>query len=276
MKLNKNMVIFGGLLLLLLLASNIIYYEKQVLKEPLFVKHYYDVKKGINDFRLYYVQNINSQDRVVSIVFPEIGQQPVSFNESNGNTDRRYYMLKTLTVNISNGGIDEIPVEYKNKVITKAKISFSNGKTMNINLGKIYLYNDEVGKMYLEQRSVSGSSDHTGSSNFISDKDLNIVGISSKFYEETKDILQINIDEYKLSNAPFPMKLKAGCALQVSYGFKVDKKDIRKNNAYNFTLNVLNEDLQGNKGSGICFVNFFVQSPEYLDIEALKDARGRE
>lgn len=70
MKINKNIVISLIVLLILFWTLNIIYYKKQVLKEPLFVKHYYDIKKGTGDFQLYYIQNINSKDRVVSITIP--------------------------------------------------------------------------------------------------------------------------------------------------------------------------------------------------------------
>lgn len=274
---NKKMVIWGLLLLGLLWSGNIIYYEKQVLKEPLFIKHYYDIKKGMR-FQLCYIQNINSKDKVISIVFPEIGQQPVNFNEYDSNINRRYYMLKTILVDIPNGVINEIPEEYKNKVITKARICFSNGKVLNVQLGKIYLYSDEIERIDLEP-SVSSRKDNTGSAIFMADKDINVIGINSKFYEEIKDILKISIDGKPLSNITFPIKLKQGECLSVSYGVIFNKDDIRVSDAYNFTIDVLTEDLLGNKGRSSCSVILESRSPEdfiNVDIDALKTDRGRE
>jgi len=274
MKLSKKKIILGVVFLVLLWAGNIIYYEKHVLKEPLFINHYYNLKTGMNDFRLYYIQNINSQDRVISIVFPEIGQQFLNFSELDGNSDsnRRYYMLKTITVNLFNGG-NEIPEEYKNKVITKAQICFSSGKKVNTDLGKIYLDNNEIEKIDLKQSSTSSSSDNTGSSTFIANKDINVTGINSKFQEELKDILQINIDGIPLSKMAFPIKLKAGTDLNLSYSFIFNKNDIRKNNAYFFTLDLLTEDFQGNKGTSSCFVNYCAQDPAEFDIDVIKNVR---
>jgi hypothetical protein len=81
MKLNKRLTALGIVLLILVWAGNITYYKKHVLTEPLFIKHYYDIKKGMSSFRLFYIQNINSKDSITSIVLPEISNQPVNFNE---------------------------------------------------------------------------------------------------------------------------------------------------------------------------------------------------
>lgn len=278
MKLNKKMIAFGMALLVVLWTGNIIYYEKHAIKEPLFIKHYYDVDKGTGSFRLYYVQNINSKDKVINIALPEIGQQYVNFTElEQGNSDGRYYTLKTIMVNIFNADMDKIPDEYKNKLITKAKISFSNGKTMDVNLGKIYLYSDKNKNQDLKQRGMSASNDDTGSNTFYADKDTSITGINSRFYEEIKDVLQISINGKPLSNITFPIKLKAGEIIDVSYAFNFNnKKDIRLNNAYNLSFDILTEDSQGNKGSSPCFIDFYPNFPEYINIDALKNNKGVE
>lgn len=274
MHFNKKHIAGGIALLLLLWTANIIYYKSHVLKEPLFIKHYYDVKKGMNSFRLHYIDNINSEDRVVGIVFPEIGEQQIYCSEFSQNADGRYYELKILTVNIFNGDVNSIPEEYKNKVITKARIMLSKGKVMDVDIGKIYLYGDEIENRHLQGNRVSSSSDNTGSAYYATTKDIIIKDIDSKFYNDLKDILKITINEKELSKDIFPIELKEGEALDIRYGFEFSKDDIRKNNVYDFSIDILTEDSQGNKGSNSSFLNRYLWGIRDFHINSLKNSKG--
>lgn len=274
MNFNRKHIGFGLALLVLCWIGNIVYYQNHIIKEPLFIKHYYDVPQGMNNFQLYYIENLSSQNKITSIIFPEIGQQHINFTEANGNTDNRYYMLKNIMVSIINTNQNTIPHEYKNKIITKALIEFSDGKTLNVNLGKIYLYSDEMTDRALESYSASSSNNNTGSSNFTANKDIKITGINSRFDGEIKNILQISINEESLSKVSFPIILKKGDMLSINYRFSFNENDLNRNNAYDFHFNILTEDLNGNKGSTHCYVNTRLQSPEYFDIDELKNDRN--
>lgn len=278
MNLNKKLIVIGMVLLIVLWTGNIIYYEKHAIKEPLFIKHYYDVNISGDIFKLYYVQNINSKDKIINIVLPEIGQQYINFAEYDmGNTNGPYYKLKVLMININNGSNNKIPDEYKNKFITKAQITFSNGKTMNVNLGKIYLYSDKNNSGDLVQRGVTETTDSNGSTILYANKDINITGINSRFYDGLKDVLKINIGGVPLSKITFPIKMKAGETIDVSYAFNFNNKnDIRLNNAYNLTFNILMEDSQGKKGSSHCLIDFYPYSSDNININVLKDDKGVE
>ncbi|MBU3142785.1 hypothetical protein [Clostridium sp. CF012] len=147
---------------------------------------------------------------------------------------------------------------------------------MNVNLGKIYLFSDELVGRAFKFYSASSSSDNTGSSNLIADKDLKITGIDGRFNEEIKDILEIKVNNKLLSDIRFPLNLKEGEILYINYGFNFNGNRIKQNNAYSFPLNVLTEDLSGNKGSTPCFFNMHMQSPKYFDIDVLKNNGGGE
>ena len=276
MNYNKKYIILGSAILVLCWTLNISYYQNKVIKEPLFINHYYDIPQGMNSFDLYYIQNLSSQSEITSIIFPEIGPQNMNFTDTDVNSDKRYYMLKNIKINISNGSDSDMPEEYKNKVITKALIAFSDGKTMNVNLGKIYLFSDELLGRAFKFYSASSSSDNTGSSNLIADKDLKVTGIDGRFNKEVKNILEIKLNNKLLSDIVFPLKLKKGEILYINYGFNFNGNLIMQNNAYSFPLNVLTEDLSGNKGSTPCYFNMHMQSPEYFDIDALKNKGGEE
>ena len=275
MKINKKHLALAMILLVFCWVGNVICYEKHVLKQPIFLKHYYDIPQGMNQLRLFYIEDLSSQNKITSICFPEIGQQQVNFSESDWNNDRRYYRMKTIAINLFTGPMEVMPVQYKNKIITKAEIKFSSGKTMQVNLGKIYLYNDGLQHRDFDFKSTSSSSDGMGSIEFTAKKDVKVTGIDSSFQEETKDIFQINVNGHAISNLDFPIELKKGDSFSIGSGFDFAKAPIKRNNVYNFVVNILTEDSAGNKGNTSCFVNTCPQSPETFDMKALKSARGR-
>jgi hypothetical protein len=264
----KKFIVYGLVLLSLCWIGNIIYYNNKVLKKPIFLEHYYDIPEEMSDFNLYYIQNINSKDQVARVVFPEVGQTPVFSEETDNNDyndiDKRYYVLKIIKINIYNG-MSNMPAEYKNKTITKAQVQFSSGKSMNVNLGKIYFNSDEGDNNGLEQFSSLASNDNTGNYSYRVKKDIMITGINCKLDKAVKDMVRINVDGKFISNNKFPIKLKAGCGFYIVY-----KMNLNKNNAYFFNFDILTEDLQGNKGSTRCFIGTAVQPPEDLDVDTLK------
>ncbi|MBU3142786.1 hypothetical protein [Clostridium sp. CF012] len=91
MNLNKKHIIFGSAILVLCWTLNIAYYQNKVIKEPLFINHYYEIQQGMNCFDLYYIQNLSSQSEITSIIFPEIGTQHMNFTDTDVNSDKRYY-----------------------------------------------------------------------------------------------------------------------------------------------------------------------------------------
>lgn len=279
MNLNKRVIVIGLVLLIVLWAGNIIYYEKHVIKEPLFIKHYYDVDIKGDIVNLYYLQSTTSKDKIINITFPEIEQKYIEFTENDiDNSKGPYYRLKALNINVNNGSNNEVSDEYTNKVITRANITFSSGKTMNVNLGEIYLYNSDKNKTsYLKREMQSSSSDNTGGTTFYTDKDIYITGINNRFYNDIGDILEISIDGTRLSDVKFPIELDAEQSINIAYAFKFsNKNDIRLNNAYHLVFNLSTEDSRGNKGSTPCFIDFYPSSSDNLNINALKNSKGVE
>lgn len=273
MNLNKRFIVVGLILLIFSWAGNIFFYEKHIIKEPIFIKHYYDLQGRVNGIRLYYIQNINSQDRIENVTFPELGQDCISFDEWDGNSDNLYYKLKCISVNLYMGDENKIPDNLKNKVITKAKITFSNGKVMDEDIGKIYLSFDRMNKSTLTSEGSTSNSNNTGFSNNRATKDTKVMDIQTKFSDITGDVVEIKINKKLLKEVKFPLELKAGDNLEVSYGFKFNKGDIKRNNAYDFPIDILTEDTDGTKGHNLYFVNYWLQTPKEYDIQLIRTNR---
>lgn len=276
MNIKRNHVIMGLVLLLVLWTGNIFYYQKHVLKEPLFIKHYYDVKQGMENFRLYYIDNINQKNEIAYVIFPEIGYEYTRTEIFKSNSDNRYYNLNIINV-IRNANSDNgIPEGMKNKVLTKARVYFTNGKTLDVDIGRIYLYSDGMEKYTLDSVSSMGSSDNTGSTIFSSPDDLKIYGVGSKFPELMNDIILISINGVPLREVKFPINVKKGDNITVGYKFQFDSENINRNNAYDFPVYILTENEAGVKGANPVFANYWLQSPEVYDIPEMLKGRGDE
>lgn len=269
MNIKRKYVLIGLVLLLIAWMGNVFYYQKHVLKEPLFIKHFYDIKQGMRHFNLYYIKNINSKDDVAYISFPEVDGLNLSSNVNYHNSDRRYYELKILTIIINEGKLEKIPDDLRNRVITKARVHLTNGKEMDVDIGKIYLYCDGAEQSKLKWKSGMGSSDNSGSTSFVSTENLKVYGVKYKFPELKDDVFDININETPLRDIKLPINIKKDDKLEVKYHLKFDDNDIRRNNAYNFSIDILTEDMEGNKGVDSEFANYWLQSPEEYDIDAM-------
>lgn len=270
MDLNKKFVAIGLTLLIFSWVGNIFFYEKHIIKEPIFIKQYYDLQARISNVRLYYIQDINSKDQVESIIFPELGQDSVNFTENDISNDKLYYKFKCVYVNFYNGNENKIPDNLKNKVITKAKITFTNGKVIDEDIGKIYISFDDISKPALISEGSTSSGNNTGFSNRTAKKDTKIIGLQSRFSDIIKDAVEIKVNKKPVKDIKFPLELKAGDKLEVSYGFKFNKDDMRRNSVYDFPIDILTEDTDGTKGHSLCFIRYWMQFPDEYDIQSLK------
>lgn len=271
MKINRKVVIFLLIGLILVFSGNIIYYKKHVLKSPLFIKKYSILPKGL-DLKIHYIQNINSNNKIVSIELPEFKNKVLNFSEEDISSDKVNYKLKEITIKISDDDMDK----YSNKTITKAKIKFSNEKTINVNLGEIYIDNDTETNGDLKNISTSVSTvfpqngELSGNSTLKAYKNVKILGIGNRFSKETENLLKLKINEKNISDGNFPMDVNDGDIIYLEYGLNFKADDKRINNEYDLQLNILTEDSSGNKKVQDIFINRSINSLEGVNINLLK------
>lgn len=278
MKISRKVVIFLLIGLILVCSGNVIYYEKHILKSPLFIKNYSVLSKGM-DLKIHYIQNINSNDKIVSIGLPEIKNNMVNFSEEDKNSDKANYKLKEITIKFLDDDIEK----YSNRTITKAKIRFSNGKTMNVNLGQVYIDGNREPNEDLENISTSVSSvfpqngELSGNSTLKACKNIEILGIGNRFSKITEGILKLKLNEKDISHVDFPMNVNVGDVIYLDYGLSCRADDKRINDDYDLQLNILTEDSQGNKKVQDIFITRSIDSLDDIDINLLeKNSAGSE
>lgn len=261
MKVNKKFIIGFAVLLLVIWLGNIIYYKKHILKAPLFVKNYCELGKDRSNFELDYLEDIKSNDKIEKIDFPEIKKYNAAFSEFYSNTDKRFYTLKAIEITFTNDEVNE----YRNKIITKAVVKFYSGKTMKVNLGKIYFCDDVQ-----VPNGLKLWDSNEGCYSFTVNKDTSITGIKSRFKSYVKDALKISINGKKILDKDFPIKLKTGDDFYMTYEINFSKNDIRRYNSYNIDFDIITEDKSGHNGNIPCFVNSSFSFTGDIDINSMK------
>lgn len=101
---NRNRVFAGLVVLALLWAGNVFYFEKHKLKEPIFLKHYYDLTLYGNELNLELFYFTNVQDNVKNLQIQLLGQdvlfliigenttvKPILPRSSGGSSDSRSF-----------------------------------------------------------------------------------------------------------------------------------------------------------------------------------------
>ena len=131
------------------------------------------------------------------------------------------------------------------------------------------MIDDNTNESTLTRENATSSIDR-GFSNFRVAKDTKVTGLHTKFPDIIGDVVSIKINEKPLKDIKFPLELKTGDNLKVSYEFKFNKDDIRRNNAYNFPIEILTEDTDGTKGHSLCGMNYWLRSPEEYDIQSIR------
>lgn len=216
----KTALKISGTLILLsfLLSISILYYLK--LDNPVFLKSYKDIEVVENegnyitsgyDIEIKYIANIEDNRKVSSIVFKEAPNlnfyvsenSPMGmvqfFDYSNDNIESHgRYGIHTVLLNLNSHNYgndldDDI-------VLREATVTFNDGFTMDVDLGKLVLYKykspqENLDNEVLHGHSIESSSDGISKSGFYVKKYIQVSDIYSKLFEHTRDLFDFNINK---------------------------------------------------------------------------------
>lgn len=201
-----------------LISISIIYYLK--LDNPVFLKCYKDIEVVENegrymttsyDIAIKYISNIEDERSVVEIVFKEApnlnfyvrenSQMGIMqfYDYSNDNIEGYgRYGIHTVFLNLDSHNYgydldDDI-------VLREATVTFDDGFTMDVDLGKLVLYRykssqENLGDEILKGYSTESSTDGRSKSGFYVSKYIQVSDIYSKLFEHTRDLVDFNINK---------------------------------------------------------------------------------
>lgn len=249
-------VILGVVILALVWTGNIYYYHQHQLSKAQFMTHYYDLygRKTII-FNLYYLVNREDDLEVISIYFPKLDYH-ARLHPSGIRQREGYYKIKTVHVEIDKEELK--PPDGEKILVQEGVISFSDGTTENHELGKLY-FNLEDQPSHLVTHSVGSRSDNTGYTYLRAKERVTVSGLESSFREDFDDVFDIMINNTPLSEGVFPFQAGKNDRIDVKYSlsFNGEVEDPRQHIFLNFSMSLLTENEEGQKGRSYFSMNYF-------------------
>ena len=252
-------------------VGNFYWYNRNLLKEPVFVKCYYDLQ-GNMPIRLHYFQNIADDYSIASISFPELDNQYVPCNEFEQGGTRGYKMKE---IDIYFNSLEDVKRITKDKAVklTKANVQFGNGKSILVNIGEIYLTPSFNDKPLFNGNSSYANSNNEGGTIVTANRNGVIKGINSKF-SMISEMTKMELNGKVIRQTDFPIKFKTGDTITFKYNFIFkDENDIRASYFYKLSNLIECEDLEGRKSIEFIDIHY---DPDInnIDVKKLEKERG--
>nr|WP_312668126.1 hypothetical protein [Tissierella praeacuta] len=122
--------------------------------------------------------------------------------------------------------------EYDEIELSNGKITFDNGEVMDVNLGRIKLYNySKYRGEHFDFSSGGSSSDGTSSTEMKVKDDITLVEIDTSLLEEIEDLVEIKIGNIKYKNIS-GIQYKDGDIMNIYSKFQEPQDILRKFNIY--------------------------------------------
>lgn len=212
MKDNKKILEISIIAILISAIITIIITNKIEIDKPVFLKMYKEENLNKNEdiyylgdgfFELKYISNIDDERVVTGITFKELpnvyfyASEYSTFNsgfygESTINVERYgRYAVHTVSISCPNISKGE---SWKDVTLTEATVEFNDGLKLNVDIGKIILYEEKTTPIAIEGVSSSSSSDGTSSMSFKVKEDVVIEKIESPLFNDALEIFKFNVD----------------------------------------------------------------------------------
>lgn len=279
MKGNKKVFVLGIFILTLAWAGNLWYFYNHQLSEPLFLKHFYELR-NMEQMEIYYVDNASAKDTFFYISFPQIHSDPLPVNVSMSSQNGKYYKINRMSINLNHlwlqGGKQAKDLLEKDPVLlTRMLVQNSKGKHMEVDIGKVYLTPSKQTNKSLKTQSTFSSNNNSGGVSLKAEDTVEITNIETSFLEELCTYANVSINNLPIKDIPLPIKLESGDTLAGNYAFNFNDASVSgRMSVFNIHLYLSGTDSKGESTAA----GFYIHSMPYYfrtaDIEALRAEKG--
>lgn len=237
------------------------------LDSPVFLKNYLDVDyyeydnvyslSGIN-IELKYITNNGENKNVISVIFEEAPELNFYARENNNmGLMQMYYDSNYSNINVENYGYYSIHTVYldfeipKESIklddvikLSKAKVTFEDGDSIDVDLGKIILSKNNQEESMLENGSFSSSNQGYSQSVFNAKDYIQVSKIYSPLFEDSSELFQYNINKSgNLEDRDLIYNAKENLFFTSQFNYIDDP--IKKLNTYNINPDMYYKDRSG-------------------------------
>ena len=246
MEKNRRILKIGIVLVCVTFALNVVIYRCSELKEPIFLKHYYELNfyDGMA-FRINYICNKNDMYKVAYVNFGEELEEYLYISTDDiKSTVIGNYKLNEIVFTLRNyngEGIENFLED--NLILGEAEIQFSNGKAMNVDLGKIILKPKADTSDAIDMYMSSSSNDNTSRCEYRVNETVKIQSIESN--EDDSEILEVTFNGKNIRDIAYPIVLEKGNIINIASKPKLSSNDIRKYDYYDINKSIKFIDRNG-------------------------------
>lgn len=263
MELNRKILRTGVIIISFFIIISLVLIMTMKLDRPVFLKRYTESMISTSEpsysgseFVLKYITNLSDKRKVTDVYFEGYPDLVIHAGKNSSRVDifpmtPKYnyteeevygrYVIRNLYVMIdgrSLGDFDEIE-------LNNAKITFDNGEVINVNLGRILLYNYSFNKSKHFINSITKSStDGTSSSEIKVADNIIITGLDSPLLKNIDDLVEVKIDDINYKNFS-ESKYKNGDTLKINSRFKYPNEILNKFTLYYLEPKVYYKDSNG-------------------------------
>lgn len=246
---NISILKYGLLIVALCLVMSIIYYMQFPIDEIVFLEHYYEISLyGSSTRQIHFISNSNDKRKIVDISFPQLPDDFADvfseyFNYGNYRSENfAHYNHNVILLNfVSMNNYAETEPE-KSIFLDKALISFDSGEQQEVDIGKIILRKNIKQSDALNTPHSSVSNNSTSMAVIKSNENIIIEKITSDFLEETKGILQLQLNHVLIDELNYPLIVADKDSLEFDSQFIFNSNDMRKYNVYDIKQRIYLRD----------------------------------
>ncbi|HZG77305.1 MAG TPA: hypothetical protein VEZ72_15750 [Paenibacillus sp.] len=263
----KDVVWLFGALLFAAWGGNLWYFEAVKVEKPLFLEHYYEIPVDLlSHQRMYYIADRQSRREPIQIRVNE--EFNLYVEQISTRSERGRLKLQEAVVRPSSEahrGMNE-PFRFR-----EATVYYNDGTEDVVSLGEWIVHPNASFSNKVEFSYGKSSSDGTGSSGGTVREQVTIASVAYSFPDLLSDAIDVAANGNSVrGEGTFPMTLREGDALDVSYTFRLPDDDERRFHAYQLMIKLLDE-----RGR-IVNVQFINDQPRLYDEHLREYVRWRE
>lgn len=252
MERNRRILIFCQALVAIVLALSLVLVMVMRLDHPVFIENYKDLRVFLTNgyysadyLSLNYLANSTDERNVISVSFKGAEDLEVlSYENSWPDNGQRVgrYTLRTVQL-VVNGHTDVSKGHIR--TLEDAEILFSDGTSMEVNLGRISIYAGSTDDT-LKRMRVSSSSDGYSDMEYQVMEDITINSLESDSYAIMTEVFDVRVNDLPLDRIA-GTKILEGQRITVSTRIRQEVFNYKSMSSFSLTPSLMFTDNEGNQ-----------------------------
>lgn len=253
MEVNKRILKLGLIGTFIALTISLIFALYIKLDNPVVLKSYIEERVNTNEedfeamqLQMIYITNVYDQKEINYIEMTDKQGTAKLLGSNLEERSENYGLYNVNTVYLQMNKHDRT-ADLDGLEFNRAMISFNTGDTMDIDLGRLILYEEDFDENGLEQSSSSSSSDGSSSNIFTTQEKVTLTKLDSPLFKNIENLYSINIDDKDYKDIAGTVYEKER-VIRIKSQFETDKNILNRYTMFTLNPKLYFQDEAGNQG----------------------------